>query len=101
MNEKRLKDQGEREEVNSTKTHKRTLHGTHRRVHFTFPEPALHHLDELKERIGAPSRVEVLKIALGLLHWTVDHLAEGHQITAMHSGKVEETIILPGIHLHK
>ena len=70
----------------------------YKRIHFRFPPQAVEQLEELKQDIGAASYVEVLKIALGLLHWAVGHLRQGGTIEAVYDGEPKERIVLPGVH---
>lgn len=69
---------------------------TRRRVQFIVPQQTLGKLDRLKEKLGASSRTEVLKMAIELLDWAVIHLARGAEIAAVRDDEVAETIALPG-----
>lgn len=71
--------------------------GQFKRIHFRFPPQAVEQLDRLRAEIGATSYVEVLKIALGLLDWTMEHIQKGGNIAAIYDGKEQERVVLPGI----
>jgi len=83
----------------STLEHKRR-HGAKERVRtqFIFPRAAVEHLDRLKEELGVASRTDVLKIAIGVLHWVVSHLNQGHYITAKDQEKHQVyEMVVPGV----
>jgi hypothetical protein len=71
--------------------------GTKQRLQFDFSEAAVAELERLKGKIGASSRAEVIRHALGVLKWIVDEQLQGHEIRAVHENKGEEirTIIKP------
>ena len=66
-------------------------------VKFRFPEPALNNLDEMRDHLGATSRVEIIKTALALLQWTIEQRNKGiHHIGAVDEhNHVHDKIILP------
>jgi hypothetical protein len=69
-----------------------------KRIHLRFPPQAVEQLEALKKEMGASSYVEVLKTALGLLHWALEHLRQGGHIAAVYKGEEKERIVLPGIY---
>src|SRR6266699_6423074 len=63
------------------------------RVQLDFSEEAFNELNALQDRLGAPSRAEVVRSALALLRWTCDKLDDDYQIVAM--GKDQNVIVEP------
>ena len=50
------------------------------RIQLDFSEDAFLELEKLESTLGAPSRAEVIRNALGVLRWVTDHLKEGDKI---------------------
>ncbi len=50
------------------------------RLQIDFSEKAYKELEELQERLGATSKSEVMRNALGILRWVVEEVSEGHRI---------------------
>jgi len=69
-----------------------------KRVHLRFPPQAAEQLEELKREMGASSYVEVIKTALGLLHWALEHFRQGGHIAAVYKGEERERVVLPGVY---
>jgi len=65
---------------------------THK-VQFSFSKQALDDLDELKERIEAPSRAETIRYALRWLQWTVEEMRSGNKICLETNEGVREVMI--------
>ena len=51
-----------------------------RRLQIDFSEEAYKELVALEERIGSPSKSEVIRDALGALRWVADEIREGNRI---------------------
>jgi len=49
-------------------------------VQFNFTQDAYHKLTELKQRMGAGSKAEVVRLALAVLSWIVEELEQDHTI---------------------
>ena len=62
------------------------------RVQFDFTPDALGQLDDLKGRIKASNRAEVVRNALRVLQWLVDTLKSGGRILVERDGKVESVV---------
>ncbi|TSC61975.1 MAG: hypothetical protein G01um101448_679 [Parcubacteria group bacterium Gr01-1014_48] len=54
--------------------------GKYHRVQLDFSEEAFEELETLKKRLSASSRAEVVRAALGVLKWAVNHSEEGNKI---------------------
>ena len=50
------------------------------RVQLDFAADAFNELNDLMKRLGASSRAEVIRNALGVLRWVTKHLSEGSKI---------------------
>jgi hypothetical protein len=50
------------------------------RVQLDFSDEAFEELEALQRNLGATSRAEVVRDALGILRWAVHHLREGNAI---------------------
>ncbi len=50
---------------------------TKKRLQFDFTEDAVQELDELQRLTGVPSRAELIRHALGLLHWVLEETSSG------------------------
>lgn len=72
-----------------------------KRVNLRFPPQAAEQLEELKRQMGATSYVEVIKTALGFLHWALEHLRRGGHVAAVYDGEEKERVVLPGIYRRK
>lgn len=51
-----------------------------RPIQFNFSEQAYDRLTALKVELDAPSKTEVIRLALGVLEWIVDELKQGNKI---------------------
>jgi metal-responsive CopG/Arc/MetJ family transcriptional regulator len=47
---------------------------TKQRVQFDFSQEALKRLDEMQERLGAPTKAEVVRNALKLYEWLINEI---------------------------
>ncbi len=65
--------------------------GMHK-IQFNFTQRALKDLDELRERIDAPSRAETIRHALRLLQWVADEIAQGHKVYVGKKKGIQEVI---------
>ena len=63
------------------------------RIQFDFLEDGFNQLNALQERLGAPSRAEVVRSALAVLRWVCDKVADDYRIVAI--GKDDECIVEP------
>jgi len=57
-----------------------TTEGKYRRVQLDFSGEAFDELEALRKKLNAASRAEVIRSALGVLRWAVNHLVEGNKI---------------------
>ena len=48
-----------------------------KRLQFDFTEAAVQELDELQRLTGLPSRAELIRHAIGLLHWVLQETSSG------------------------
>ena len=62
-----------------------------------FPREAVEAMRELKEKIGAASYVEVIKIALGLLTHCVEVLDQGGKVIIIDANGEKESIVIPSL----
>jgi hypothetical protein len=51
-----------------------------KRLQLDFSESAYKELEELQERVNAPTKSEVIRNALGVLRWVADEVAQAHRI---------------------
>ncbi len=51
-----------------------------KRLQLDFSDSAYKELEELQDRLNAPSKSEVLRNALGVLRWVVDEVDKDHRI---------------------
>jgi len=64
----------------ATPAFKDTEKETKIRVQLDFSEPAFEELENLRIRLNAASRAEVVRNALGVLRWATNHLSAGNKI---------------------
>jgi hypothetical protein len=51
-----------------------------KRLQLDFSDSAYKELEELQDRLNAPSKSEVIRNALGVLRWVVDEVDKDHRI---------------------
>ena len=51
-----------------------------KRLQLDFSESAYKELEELQERVNAPTKSEVIRNALGVLRWVADEVEKDHRI---------------------
>jgi hypothetical protein len=66
------------------------------RLQFDFALEAVKDLDELREALGATSRVDVVKQALGLLQWAVKSRRDGWELL-IERGDEQRVVVLPSL----
>jgi hypothetical protein len=64
------------------------------RLQFDFGPESVKELDELRNEVGASSRVAVVKEALGLLQWVTQAYKEGWQLI-VERGDEQRVVVLP------
>jgi hypothetical protein len=57
-----------------------------------FSSDALHELDQLKNRIGAASRAEVVRYSLRTLQWLLEQLESNTRIVVEANGQAREVV---------
>jgi hypothetical protein len=62
------------------------------RVQLDFSAEALYELDQLKTKIGAASRAEVVRYSLRTLQWVLDQLEDNTRIVLEANGKSREVV---------
>jgi len=67
------------------------------RLNFDFTDKAIEQLDDLKKKLGAGSRAEVVRYAQGILNWAVQQAEQGNQVISVNSGAgtVKELLVPP------
>ncbi len=66
--------------------------GTKNRVQMDFSSDALYELDQLKNRIGAASRAEVVRYSLRTLQWLLEQLESNTRIVVEADGQAREVV---------
>jgi metal-responsive CopG/Arc/MetJ family transcriptional regulator len=51
-----------------------------KRLQLDFSDSAYQELEEMQDRLNAPSKSEVIRNALGILRWVVDEVDKDHRI---------------------
>ncbi len=51
-----------------------------KRLQLDFSDSAYQELEEMQNRLNAPSKSEVIRNALGILRWVVDEVDKDHRI---------------------
>lgn len=54
--------------------------GTKHRVQLDFSSQALDQIDQMQKAMGATSRAEVIRAALGTLQWAINHVQQQNSI---------------------
>ncbi len=64
-------------------------------VQFLFSKKGVEVLDELEQRLQVGTRTEVIKIAISLLWWAVEHTKDGSKVAVVQDGDGREANVAP------
>lgn len=64
-------------------------------VQFLFSKKGVGVLDELEQKLQVGTRTEVIKIAISLLWWAIEHTKDGGKVAVVRDGDAREVDIAP------
>lgn len=65
------------------------------RVQFDFTAEAFAELQSLKDRLGAASRAEAVRMALGVLRWVLEQQSSGRKILVEKTDGEQQEVVFP------